>query len=106
MMEAQLEEKAAARSAEVREAREVLRRGEEAQAKSLELKDAAVRRHVESRPELVGRHECRPSGRLAEAGRTWVPPRASSGAGKAFSAPFWPNLVGLVFDTGAGLGRG
>ena len=54
MMEAQLEEKAAARSVEVREAREVLRRGEEAQAKSLELKDAAVRRHVESRPDAAG----------------------------------------------------
>ena len=54
MLEAQLEEKAAARSVEVREAREVLRRGEEAQAKSLELKDAAVRRHVESRPDMAG----------------------------------------------------
>ena len=54
MLEAQLEEKAAARSVEVREAREVLRRGEEAQAKSLELKDAAVRRHVQSRPAMAG----------------------------------------------------
>eukprot|EP00964_Phaeocystis_antarctica_P037875 scaffold21657_cov30-Phaeocystis_antarctica.AAC.1 len=62
MLEAQLEEKAAARSAEVREAKEVLRRGEEAQAKSVELKDAAVRRHVETKPGAADQHECGPRG--------------------------------------------
>ena len=53
MLEAQLEEKAAARSVEVREAREALRRGEEAQAKSLELKDAAVQAWGEAERRLA-----------------------------------------------------
>ena len=52
-----------------------------------------VRCSVENEPDrLPGWHG--PRGRVAEAGRTWVPPRAASGAGKACSAPFWPKLGG------------
>ena len=37
--------------------------------------------------------------RLAEAGRPWELPRASSGAGEARSGQFWPNLYWVVFST-------
>lgn len=54
MLESSLEERAAARSAEVREAQAAARRGEEAVCKSLELRDTAQQAWGEAERRLAG----------------------------------------------------